>query len=225
MVEDKDGFYVATRIINPILLKFRQFISKKYGLQVLKNPHKYSHVADVEIWLSIERLRDDLAFDKIRTEEFTNSILRIIASHKSLSPQVYAIVDEIFYAMQGCHIHQLTKESPTLLISSEVEKSLSNELQATEWGVCPICSKNGDVAEKPLMKCRYCGELYCKDHIEPRLVMTFSAYQLYIKEYRDIADVIKEHWRSERGHPCIKYTAIFWKTYHKLGGRGKIVTV
>jgi len=79
--------------------------------------------------------------------------------------------------------------------------------------VCPRCSVEGDKEVKLLRRCPFCGEYFCEEHVEPRLVMSFQAYQRYVTTYKDIANVLREHWQSPGGHPCPAYTRHFWRDY------------
>jgi len=88
-------------------------------------------------------------------------------------------------------------------------------------GVCPCCSVEGDKDEKTLYRCRFCGGYFCGKHSEPRLVMSFQAYQAYVAEARAkgrgrLASLLVEEWRKRDGHPCPGYTREFWRR-HKEG--------
>jgi hypothetical protein len=83
----------------------------------------------------------------------------------------------------------------------------------TMQGICPRCSIEGDRSIKTLYKCPYCGEFFCEKHVEPRLVMSFDAYQRYLVEYREIANEIRRQWQHSDGHPCPSYTHRFWQEY------------
>ena len=85
-------------------------------------------------------------------------------------------------------------------------------------GVCPRCSVEGDRGEKTLHRCRLCGGYFCERHSEPRLVMSFQAYQAYVAEARargdgKLASLLVEEWRKRDGHPCPDYTREFWRRY------------
>ena len=82
-------------------------------------------------------------------------------------------------------------------------------------GVCPRCSVEGDKTPKPLRYCPFCGGYFCEVHAKPRLVMSFHAYQSYVTTYKDIANVLREHWQSADGHPCPAYTRHFWQEYER----------
>jgi hypothetical protein len=82
-------------------------------------------------------------------------------------------------------------------------------------GVCPRCSIEGDKNQKPLYYCPFCGGYFCEKHVKPRLVMSFEAYQSYVTTYKDIAEVLREHWQSTDGHPCPEFTRHFWQEYEQ----------
>jgi len=82
-------------------------------------------------------------------------------------------------------------------------------------GVCPRCSIEGNRTSKPLLYCPFCGGYFCEVHAKPRLVMSFQAYQSYLTTYKDIANVLREHWQSADGHPCPAYTRRFWQEYER----------
>jgi len=82
-------------------------------------------------------------------------------------------------------------------------------------GVCPRCAVEGDRIQRPLRYCPFCGEYFCEKHAKPRLVMSFNAYQSYVTAYKDIAEVLREHWQSTDGHPCPAFTRHFWQEYEQ----------
>jgi hypothetical protein len=45
--------------------------------------------------------------------------------------------------------------------------------------------------------------------------MSFQTYQAYVVTYKDIANVLSEHWQSSDGHPCPAYTRHFWQEYER----------
>lgn len=213
---EEDGFYTATRIVNPLLVKYRQAIREIYGRKALKKPHDYTYHDDIAIYLQIEELRDQLVLNKITKQNFAKKLENLTQKHPETTPKIYEIINEIHKALTGQPIptpepHALPAPQP------QPEPVMPTPQQPIHiiTGICPQCAINGDHTEKPLQQCPYCGKLYCHKHVKPHLVMTFAAYQSYVRLYSDIAEQIKQEWRSEDGHPCIQYTQQFWQEYRK----------
>lgn len=75
---------------------------------------------------------------------------------------------------------------------------ISNE--NIKFGICPECKvRYNDSSEKKLEQCPYCKEWFCEKHVEPKLVITWSA----IERTRDriLKEKLYEEWRKEGGHP------------------------
>ncbi|MEM1697924.1 MAG: hypothetical protein QXG48_04650 [Thermofilaceae archaeon] len=205
----KSGFYMATRVVNPLLVKLRKLLIDAYGPEVLDSPHAFLVHHDVAIYLELEKLRDALAVDRINKEEFVRGMLASIEKFTNVSPWVREILNELHTALTG---HALP-QPPTRF--GEVSPSVNTSGVDLQTSTCPRCAIEGDRGGKTLKRCAYCGELYCDKHIEPRITMTFNQYQAYLERYRDIAPILREHWTSEGGHPCTAYTRVFWESYQR----------
>lgn len=216
---EQDGFYLATRIVNPILLKYRSFLVEKYGADVLDLKPWYLHYYDVNLYVQIEKLRDALALNEINKEEFAEKVLTLTRQQRVLSPAVLQIISELYEALTGQSTSFLQQPEETVEHKPELKPIVVQENVPTMSeglrGKCPRCNIEGDRSEKALFKCEYCGELYCEKHVAPRLVMTFSQYQAYLEHYHDIASILRKHWTSKNGHPCTMYTSWFWKNYYE----------
>jgi len=199
---EEDGFYVATRVVNPALVQYRHFIIEAYGLKAVSRPTEYSHLSDVAMYIRLEDLRDKLARGQLSRQQFAGEVLALLQKHPDASREAVQILAELYKALTG--------ESPPP-IPKPSERRVDSATKTV--GVCPRCVLNGDTSAKPLFRCQYCGELYCADHVEPRLVMTFGKYQAYFQQYRDLASFLRDQWRKEGGHPCVAFTAAFWKEY------------
>lgn len=206
-----DGFYTATRIVNPILMRLRSIIARTYGLRVLDDPNNHLHLHDVAIYANLEMLRDKLASNLISKEDYANEICKLLEKYDNISSQVYEILSELYTALTGKNLPQLmrkeAKPQKTIIPSEALEVKINR-------GICPRCVIEGDRVEKDLKTCVYCGELYCDKHLKPRITMTFNQYQVYLERYRDISPILREHWSSTDGHPCTAYTKKFWEDYH-----------
>ncbi|MEM2617125.1 MAG: transglutaminase-like domain-containing protein [Thermofilaceae archaeon] len=216
---EQDGFYLATRIVNPILLKYRSFLVEKYGADVLDLKPWYLHYYDVNLYVQIEKLRDALALNEINKEEFAEKVLTLTRQQRVLSPAVLQIISELYETLTGQSTSFLQQPEETVEHKPELKPIVVQENVPTMSeglrGKCPRCNIEGDRSEKALFKCEYCGELYCEKHVAPRLVMTFSQYQAYLEHYHDIASILRKHWTSKNGHPCTMYTSWFWKNYYE----------
>jgi len=67
-------------------------------------------------------------------------------------------------------------------------------------GICPECKvRENDSSRKKLFKCKYCGEWFCKKHLEPKL----AVMREIIEEIKDpiLKDKVYKEWRKPNGHP------------------------
>ncbi|MEM1690966.1 MAG: CAP domain-containing protein [Thermofilaceae archaeon] len=208
----EDGHCILTRLVNPILIKYRSFLLEKYGVEVFARPRNYLSYGDVQFYMKVERLGDELARNNITRWEFAEKVLEQAREYRDLSPFVRQLVCELYEELAG-------RSPPPLQLweTTDFRFKVGQEGTITngQCGKCPRCTIEGDHSEKVLAVCKYCGEFYCEKHAAPRLAMTFNQYQAYIIQYRDIAPVIKEHWLSESGHPCTAYTSWFWREYNE----------
>ncbi len=79
-----------------------------------------------------------------------------------------------------------------------------------KYGICRECkTREGDSSEKRLYKCKYCGEYFCKKHLEPRMVIIKND----IEKVKDpvLRDKLYEEWRKTGGHPDWKWTQKRWE--------------
>ncbi|MEM3942984.1 MAG: hypothetical protein QXJ59_02765 [Thermofilaceae archaeon] len=208
-----DGFYVATRVVNPVLVKYRSFIIRAYGLRAIDKPHEYIHLSDVSLYVELERLRDSLARNEIVEEVFAERMLKLAAEHANLSSEVLRLLSELYQQLTG----RSFPAEPSVGASQAVMHSVGRALELK--GVCARCTVEGDHSQKALKRCEHCGEAFCEKHSTPRLALSLDQYQSYLAEYPDIADLLREHWESETGHPCAAYTSEFWRRYE--AGRGR----
>jgi len=87
---------------------------------------------------------------------------------------------------------------------------MENSNENIKLGICPECKvREKDSSEKKLYQCPYCKEWFCKKHIEPKLVMTWSA----IERTRDpiLKEKLYEEWRKEGGHPDSVWTMQYFE--------------
>lgn len=59
-----------------------------------------------------------------------------------------------------------------------------------------------------LYRCKYCGRYFCREHINPKLVLTKSFIESV--EDRILKDKLYEEWRRRDGHPDPVWTEKFW---------------
>ena len=81
-----------------------------------------------------------------------------------------------------------------------------------KFGICPECKvREDDSSEKKLYQCPYCKEWFCEKHIEPKLVITWSA----IERARDriLKEKLYEEWRKEGNHPCSVWTMQYFESF------------
>lgn len=86
---------------------------------------------------------------------------------------------------------------------------ISNE--NIKFGICPECKvRYNDSSEKKLEQCPYCKEWFCEKHVEPKLVITWSA----IERTRDriLKEKLYEEWRKEGGHPDSIWTMQYFES-------------
>ncbi|MEM0324308.1 MAG: hypothetical protein QXW35_00180 [Candidatus Aenigmatarchaeota archaeon] len=62
--------------------------------------------------------------------------------------------------------------------------------------------------ETKIFLCKYCKRYFCKEHIDPKPVLTFR--QVFTAK-EPLRSKLEEFWRSEKGHPDYVYTQIFWE--------------
>lgn len=79
------------------------------------------------------------------------------------------------------------------------------EKPKSKTGICEyhLCKKETEV-----FLCKYCKRYFCKEHIDPKPVLTFR--QVFTAK-EPLRSKLEEFWRSEKGHPDYVYTQIFWE--------------
>jgi hypothetical protein len=89
---------------------------------------------------------------------------------------------------------------------------MENSNENIKFGICLECKvREGDSSEKKLYQCPYCKEWFCEKHIEPKLVITWSA----IERTKDpiLKEKLYEEWRKEDGHPCSVWTMQYFENF------------
>jgi len=89
---------------------------------------------------------------------------------------------------------------------------MENSDENIKFGICPECKlREGDSSEKKLYQCPYCKEWFCEKHIEPKLVITWSA----IERTKDpiLKEKFYEEWRKEGGHPDSIWTMQYFENF------------
>jgi hypothetical protein len=73
-------------------------------------------------------------------------------------------------------------------------------------GVCPECSKNGDISEKELLQCKYCETSFCYKHTDAKDVY-FPIHTTINEVPGDTIQKSFHHMGVGRndGHPCFEY--------------------
>jgi ribosomal protein L37AE/L43A len=87
---------------------------------------------------------------------------------------------------------------------------MENSNENIKFGICPECKvREKDSSEKKLYQCPHCKEWFCEKHVEPKLVITWSA----IERTRDriLKEKLYEEWRKEGGHPCSVWTMQYFE--------------
>jgi len=88
---------------------------------------------------------------------------------------------------------------------------MENSNENIKFGICPECKvRYNDSSEKKLYQCPYCKGWFCEKHIEPKLVITWSA----IERTRDriLKEKLYEEWRKEGHHPCSVWTMQYFES-------------
>ena len=89
---------------------------------------------------------------------------------------------------------------------------MENSNENIKFGMCLECKvREKDSSEKKLYQCPYCKNWFCEKHVEPKLVMTWSA----IERTRDriLKEKIYEEWRKEGHHPCSVWTMQYFESF------------
>ncbi|MCC5447071.1 hypothetical protein [Candidatus Nanobsidianus stetteri] len=89
---------------------------------------------------------------------------------------------------------------------------MENSNENIKFGICPECKvRYNDSSEKKLEQCPYCKEWFCEKHVEPKLVITWSA----IERTRDriLKEKLYEEWRKEGGHPDSIWTMQYFESF------------
>jgi len=151
----EDGFYVATRIVNPILVKYRHFIAETYGLGALIRPREYLHISDVALHARLEELRDELALGRITRDHYAREIVKLLAKYPHASQRAIEIVSELYEALTGGRplspgASELSAVNPPPL------RELPSQTPAGPQGVavCPSCGREATLL-------RTLGRYYC----------------------------------------------------------------
>jgi len=87
---------------------------------------------------------------------------------------------------------------------------MENSNENIKFGICPECKvREGDSSEKKLYQCPYCKGWFCEKHIEPKLVITWSA----IERTKDptLKEKLYEEWGKEGGHPDSVWTMQYFE--------------
>ncbi|MEM1832545.1 MAG: hypothetical protein QXJ97_13570 [Desulfurococcaceae archaeon] len=221
MKMERDRFILATHVVNPFLTKYRSYLIEKYGVDVLNLKSQFISYNDVYLYAQIEKLQEELAFGRISKKEFADSLLALTKRQHDLPPEVVQIVRDLYEALTGQSLPAL-RSVEAVKKKTEAKRESASLADKNSLGVCPRCSIMGDCSEKVLMACGFCGELYCERHVTPRLIATFSQYIANPERYRDLAPIVRAHWTSTNGHPCIAYTVWFWRTYNESRSRTKL---
>lgn len=170
----EDGFYIATRKVNPILIELRAWIASAYGLRALDNPKLYSSHQDVAAYGELERLRDDLAVGRISKDDFVGRLRELLLKYPNVSPRVYQILDELYVTLTGQSLDSYVKEQ----VRPGVTTTTSQTVQMTNRGAvaAPIHirvlnapgSYVDTVSKRRCSRCgkepcylRYIGKHYC----------------------------------------------------------------
>jgi len=88
---------------------------------------------------------------------------------------------------------------------------MENSNENIKFGICPECKvRYNDSSEKKLYQCPYCKGWFCEKHVEPKLVITWSA----IERTRDriLKEKLYEEWRKEGHHPCSIWTMQYFES-------------
>jgi hypothetical protein len=88
---------------------------------------------------------------------------------------------------------------------------MENSNENIKFGICPECKvRYNDSSEKKLYQCPYCKGWFCEKHVEPKLVITWSA----IERTRDriLKEKLYEEWRKEGHHPCSVWTMQYFES-------------
>jgi hypothetical protein len=89
---------------------------------------------------------------------------------------------------------------------------MENSNENIKFGICPECKvREKDSSEKKLQQCPYCKEWFCEKHVEPKLVITWSA----IEKTRDriLKEKLYEEWRKDGHHPCSVWTMQYFESF------------
>jgi hypothetical protein len=89
---------------------------------------------------------------------------------------------------------------------------MENSNEDIKFGICPECKvREDDSSEKKLYQCPHCKNWFCEKHIEPKLVITWSA----IEGTKDpfLKEKLYEEWKKEGGHPDSIWTIQYLENF------------
>jgi len=89
---------------------------------------------------------------------------------------------------------------------------MENSNENIKFSICPECKvRYNDSSEKKLYQCPHCKGWFCEKHVEPKLVITWSA----IERTRDriLKEKLYEEWRKEGGHPDSIWTIQYFESF------------
>lgn len=155
----EDGFYIATRVINPILMKLRSLIVSTYGSRALDKPvFRLSH-HDLAVYYELEKLRDELAMNRITRDDYVRELNEMLRKYPYVSLQVLQTLDELHTALTGKSLAQFIsqqakphlipkltqtaqgedRENVNVSVRAETVKVVSSSAGAGSRRHCPRC--------------------------------------------------------------------------------------
>jgi len=143
---EEDGFYVATRVVNPALVQYRHFIIEAYGLKAVSRPTEYSHLSDVAMYIRLEDLRDKLALGQLSRQQFAGEVLALLQKNPDASREAVQILAELYKALTGENPPLIPKpgERPAdltekLISVGKVNVGVSGRSVGVQRVTCPSC--------------------------------------------------------------------------------------
>ena len=89
---------------------------------------------------------------------------------------------------------------------------MENSNEDIKFGICPECKiREDDSSEKKLYQCSYCKGWFCEKHVEPKLVITWSAIERTRNPF--LKEKLYEEWRKEGHHPCSVWTMQYFEIF------------
>jgi len=89
---------------------------------------------------------------------------------------------------------------------------MENSNENMKFDVCPECKvRENDSSEKKLYQCPYCKGWFCEKHIEPKLVITWSAIEGTKDPFSK--EKLYEEWKKEGNHPCSIWTMQYFENF------------